>query len=378
MRRIVILIIESLLSFICKAQVTIIMEEDGGVYKIPCLVNGAKMKLIFDTGASTVCLSETMAEYLLENEYLSKEDFVGTGKSSVADGRIVNNLHLNIRDIEISGLHLLNVEAVVIEGQKAPLLLGQTAISKLGRITINGNTLIIEKGTSDIDARVDELINKGMEYMNDRLYGKAKECFDEAYAHGGLTEYGLYVYSRCCMFNKDFSMAKRAIDEVTDYQYFLDREINIYNTLAWVYEYNGLFDDAIAYYTKAINANVPVEKKYEDAAYYAYCIGVIHYNRKNFSEAVRFFQASIKAMELHYNLRPGYLTEDCMGSLKSGEKSFRNEEIDRYMFYWVEASDEAGLYTPEAYVKALCTLARNGNALARQKCNSTGINYMLY
>ena len=89
------------------------MEEDGGVYRIPCLVNGAKMKFIFDTGASTVCISESMAEYLYDNDYISKSDFVGLGQSTVADGRIVNNLHLILRDIEIAGLHLTDVEAVV-------------------------------------------------------------------------------------------------------------------------------------------------------------------------------------------------------------------------------------------------------------------------
>lgn len=64
-------------SITLSAEVTIIMEKDGGVYKIPCLVNGAKMKFIFDTGAATVCLSESMAEYLLDNDYISKEDIVG-------------------------------------------------------------------------------------------------------------------------------------------------------------------------------------------------------------------------------------------------------------------------------------------------------------
>ena len=379
MRKLLLLLVATFISFLGEAQVSIIMEEDGGVYKIPCLVNGAKMKLVFDTGASTVCLSESMAEYLLENDYLSKDDFIGAGKSVVADGRVVNNLHLIIRDIEISGLHIMNVEAVVIEGQKAPLLLGQSAISKLGTITINGRTLIVEQGTSDTDKRIDDLVSKGIQYMRDGLYGKAKECLDEAYALDGLSDYGLYYYSRCCMFNNDFSMAKKAIDKVTDYQFFLDNEINIYNTLAWVYENNGQYDDAIAYYTKAINANVPVEKKYEDAAYYAFCIGAIHFfQKKNYSEAVRFFQAAIKAMELHYGLRAGYLTDDCMGSLRSGEKTYRNENIDRYMYHWVEACEQAGLYTQEAYVKTLCTLARNGNALARQKCNNAGINYMLY
>ena len=128
------------------AQVTITMEQDGGVYKVPCIVNGAKMKFIFDTGAATVCLSESMAEYLLDNDYITKEDILGTGTSQVADGRIVDHVKINLRDIEIAGLHLKDVEAVVVEGQRAPLLLGQSAIQKIGKVSIEGNKLIIENG----------------------------------------------------------------------------------------------------------------------------------------------------------------------------------------------------------------------------------------
>ena len=61
-----------LISVTLTAQVTITMEQDGGVYKVPCIVNGAKMKFIFDTGAANVCLSESMADYLLDNDYISK------------------------------------------------------------------------------------------------------------------------------------------------------------------------------------------------------------------------------------------------------------------------------------------------------------------
>ena len=39
------------------AQVTIQMQEENGVYKIPCEVNGLRMNFIFDTGASNVCIS---------------------------------------------------------------------------------------------------------------------------------------------------------------------------------------------------------------------------------------------------------------------------------------------------------------------------------
>ena len=141
--RIVICLIMVLFANTAWSDTVIQMEEYGGVYRIPCTVNGAKMKFIFDTGASNVCLSMSMAEYLYDNEYITKNDIVGSGSSSVADGRIVDHVIINLKDIEIAGQHLHNVQAVVIDGQNAPLLMGQTAIQKLGRVQLNGNTLTL-------------------------------------------------------------------------------------------------------------------------------------------------------------------------------------------------------------------------------------------
>ncbi len=58
-------------NFLCKGEINIKMEKDGNVYRIPCIINGAKMKLLFDTGASVVSLSLPMAEYLFDNGYIS-------------------------------------------------------------------------------------------------------------------------------------------------------------------------------------------------------------------------------------------------------------------------------------------------------------------
>ncbi len=58
------------------AQKVIQMENIDGVYRISCSVNGAKMKMIFDTGASRVTLSESMATFLYDNDYISKEDIL--------------------------------------------------------------------------------------------------------------------------------------------------------------------------------------------------------------------------------------------------------------------------------------------------------------
>ena len=143
MKRFIVLLITVFSSMFMIARVTIEMEQDGGVYKVPCVVNGLRMKFVFDTGAANVCISETMANYMLENDYLNNEDIIGTGQSSVADGRIVDHLKIRIATLEIGGMQLDNVEAIVIMGQSAPLLLGQTAIEKMGEVSIIGNISVI-------------------------------------------------------------------------------------------------------------------------------------------------------------------------------------------------------------------------------------------
>ena len=90
-----------ILSLGANAQTIIQMEKYGGVYRIPCVVNGAKMKFVFDTGASNVCLSLPMAEYLFDNGFVNEDDIIGLGSSSVADGRIVDHVKINLKDIQI-------------------------------------------------------------------------------------------------------------------------------------------------------------------------------------------------------------------------------------------------------------------------------------
>lgn len=189
------------------AQTVIQMEEYGGVYRIPCKVNGAKMKLIFDTGADKVCLSLAMAEYLFDNDYISKNDIKGSGSSTVADGSIVDHIKINIKDIEIQGIHLKNIEAVVIDGQNAPLLLGQSAIKKLGKYSISGNKLIIGAGSSsssttfkDIpltDEEIDKLFEEADNAYNNKSYYVALEIFKRLYEYDLLSAYGIMNYADC-------------------------------------------------------------------------------------------------------------------------------------------------------------------------------------
>lgn len=132
-------------------QTNITMQREGGVYIVPCSVNGLKLKFIFDTGASDVSISLTEALFMIKNGYLKSEDILGKQYYSIANGDIAVGTKFILREIEIAGLKLKNVEASVVHEMEAPLLLGQSAIAKLGKIQLDpsNNTLTILNGTQN-------------------------------------------------------------------------------------------------------------------------------------------------------------------------------------------------------------------------------------
>ena len=119
------------------------MTKEGGVYKVPCKVNGIDLFFIFDTGASEVSISLTEAIFMLKNGYLNKEDIGENVYYQIANGNVEKGTKLLLRKIEIGGLILRDVEASIVHETNAPLLLGQSAIQKLGVIQLNGDELLI-------------------------------------------------------------------------------------------------------------------------------------------------------------------------------------------------------------------------------------------
>ena len=125
------------------SKIAIKMDSIAGVYQVPCYVNGVKMNFIFDTGASSVCISLTEALFLAKNGYLDKEDIIGQNRMMIADGSLVENMEVNLRSIDIAGILLTDVKATIVSSLNAPLLLGQTALKRLGKIEIDGDSLFI-------------------------------------------------------------------------------------------------------------------------------------------------------------------------------------------------------------------------------------------
>jgi aspartyl protease family protein len=113
------------------------MRKEGGVYHIPCKINGSEMEFIFDTGASDIIMSLTEAMFLYKQKKLSDNDFFGVAQYQIANGSIAEGTVVNLRSVMIGNKTLNNVKASIIHNTEAPLLLGQSALAKFGKISID-------------------------------------------------------------------------------------------------------------------------------------------------------------------------------------------------------------------------------------------------
>jgi len=123
-----------------------VKRNPGGTFEIPCDINGLPLQMIFDTGASDVTISSVEANFMFKNGYLVEKDIKGKRYYQVANGQINEGTVITLREVKIGDAVLHNVDASVVKSQKAPLLLGQSAMERFGTITIDNqnNKLIIK------------------------------------------------------------------------------------------------------------------------------------------------------------------------------------------------------------------------------------------
>lgn len=116
----------------------------NGVTKVDCTINGLPLNFIFDTGASDVTISQTEANFMFKNGYLAQKDIIGKQRYQTADGNISVGTVFILNKINFGGLELNSVRASVVANQKAPLLLGQTVLQRLGKIEIDNAKKVLK------------------------------------------------------------------------------------------------------------------------------------------------------------------------------------------------------------------------------------------
>jgi aspartyl protease family protein len=127
-------------------KVVVKMDERHGVRYVPVKINGQELNFVFDTGASSICISTLEASILVKNGTLRTSDIIGEEEFMDASGNISVGAKINLKTVQIGNRKLSNVEATIVENPQAECLLGQTALSQFGKYTIDNqqNEIVFE------------------------------------------------------------------------------------------------------------------------------------------------------------------------------------------------------------------------------------------
>lgn len=120
-------------------------ESFDNTIVIPVKINGVGLDMIFDTGASTTCITVAEAQYLYDKGRLFDEDILDIQAYQTADGNIRVGLRIVLREVAIGeSIRLNNVEVLVVEDQLAPLLLGQSVLKNFKEVSVDREKRIVK------------------------------------------------------------------------------------------------------------------------------------------------------------------------------------------------------------------------------------------
>ena len=127
-------------------EVIVPFTEQGGVKLIEVTVNRQfTVNMILDSGCSSTLISIAEAKYLYDKGCITQEDFLGTTKSKIADGTIVENMVINLRELVIGDqIACENVTAVVSSNTQAPLLLGNEVLNRAPSYSVDNQNQVIK------------------------------------------------------------------------------------------------------------------------------------------------------------------------------------------------------------------------------------------
>ncbi|MCQ2132921.1 MAG: retroviral-like aspartic protease family protein, partial [Bacteroidaceae bacterium] len=111
---------------------------------IPVSVNGMSLKMVFDTGSTFTQISIAEAKYLYDKGYLTEDDFVDYSKGRLADGSIVEDMVVRLREVIIDEKITFNdVLATVSDNNDAPLMLGNEILDRTASVEVDNENRVI-------------------------------------------------------------------------------------------------------------------------------------------------------------------------------------------------------------------------------------------
>ncbi|WP_295528677.1 TIGR02281 family clan AA aspartic protease [Novosphingobium sp. Chol11] len=123
---------------VSRGDVTVIRRDSTGQFHLDVDVGGAQITFLIDTGADVVALTEDDAQALgITPDADSFRPILQTASGTGMGAPV------QLERMSIAGRELDNVQAVVVPDLPVSLL-GQSALRRLGSVTLQGDRLIIE------------------------------------------------------------------------------------------------------------------------------------------------------------------------------------------------------------------------------------------
>ena len=120
-------------------------ESFDNTIMLPVKINGVGLDMIFDTGASSTCITLAEALYLYGKGLLRESDIGDEELFQTADGSIAVGLKVILSEVVIGdAFKLNNVEAVVVEDLQAPLLLGQSVLKHFKEVSVDREKRVVK------------------------------------------------------------------------------------------------------------------------------------------------------------------------------------------------------------------------------------------
>lgn len=331
MKHIIVLFIALMSCLSVNAEVRIHMEKESGVYKVPCQINGLNMKFIFDTGAAIVSISSSYAEMMLNNGYLEESDITGVSNSILADGSIVENLVVNLREVKIGGLTINDVTAYIVTSQNAPLLLGQSVIQRLGKVSIDGDYLVIHNANIYTEDEIVAIYEKAEELLENKVYSEALKYYRIVYEFWGeeTDPWVLYSMGICYTNLKDNNSAiechLKAI-ELDDGHNDDGILFELYSKLSNLFHLRKDYNKSLEY--TRLSQKYAVEDSEKAGAFFD--MSNICYSLKKYSEVISYSNQSIATYKLLLKKRKLNSLEASYYVLTHLLKAWSLEDLHRY------------------------------------------------
>lgn len=255
-----------------------------------------------------------------------------------------------MRKVEIGGQTIEDVAAIVVPTQNAPLLLGQTVIQRLGKVSIDGDYLVIHNANIYTEDEIAAIYEKAEDLLENKVYSEALKYYRIVYDFWGeeVDPWVLYSMGVCYHNLKDRNSAEKchlkaieldngknedgilyevnsklaAISSLDgdhnkslEYSMLMQKyaastseRANAFNSIGSEYSYLNKYSDAISYSDKAINTYRQLLRKrkldsYEAMTYILSFIikGSSLEDSRRYDEAIETYSNGKKALESFKN-----------------------------------------------------------------------------